>query len=71
LGKGHDLLALSTVVFGAGGSLFENADDVVAGAPRERTEITFLARAGLVVGTDPMPNSAATTGNSEILTRRG
>ena len=53
LGDSHHLLALGAIVPGARGGFLEDADDVVAGAPRERAQIAFLALAGLVVGADP------------------
>jgi hypothetical protein len=52
LGERHHLGALRAIVIGAGRRLLEDANDLVAGALGEGTEVALLAVAGLVVGAD-------------------
>jgi hypothetical protein len=53
LSERHDPPALGAIVPGARGGLLEDADDVVAGAPGERAQVSFLAIAVLIVSRDP------------------
>ena len=53
LGECHHLVALRTVILGAGGCLPEDRDNLVVGALGEGTQVTLLAFTGLVVGADP------------------
>jgi hypothetical protein len=50
LGEMHHLLSLNAVVERPAGRLFEHSNDVVAGAPGERAQVSFLALARLIVG---------------------